>query len=302
MLLVDRPRREGVTDAAAYIVGGSLATAVLAAGVGVFIRGLSSPRELLDWYFWPTWAAGFAVYDVGGVTGSVLRSIKAQLTAVAYGTHVLLDLAREPSVRADGPSRWFGESRSSRTASWSHCWSASGGPGGWSGSAFSCRSPASTEYYMVSLPPLLLLLGPIAARPPGSAPGVRPFLTGSVAVLLVALVVVNVWAAILPWRAYGQMKQGLTARFQPEVQAGDLFVSSESGIDTIFRGNPRHVGVKEVLKQKGRGLSDRRCADPGPAGPRGPCLPLQLQPHAQSVHVAQDQHGGAEPRSRSRHP
>ena len=80
----------------------------------------------------------------------------------------------------------------------------------------------------------------------------RPFLTRSVAVWLVALVVVNVWAAILPWRAYGQMKQGLTARFQPEVQAGDLFVSSESGIDTIFRGNPRHVGVKEVLKQKGR--------------------------------------------------
>ena len=55
MLLVDRPRREGVTDAAAYIVGGSLATAVLAAGVGIFIRGLSSPRELLDGYFWPTW-------------------------------------------------------------------------------------------------------------------------------------------------------------------------------------------------------------------------------------------------------
>ena len=273
MLLVDRPRREGVTDAAAYIVGGSLATAVLAAGVGIFIRGLSSPRELLDWYFWPTWAAGVAVYDVGGVTGSVLRSIKAQLTAFAYGTQVLLDLAREPSVRADAASRWFGVLtlvaygiavsllvglwksrrvvRERLLVPFTGCvvWLVA-----YKLFLNSWFQPASTEYHMVSLPPLLLLLllGPIAARPPAPSPGVRPFLTGSVAVLLAALVVVNVWAAILPWREYGQMKQGLTARFQPEVQAGDLFVSSESGIDTIFRGNPRHVGVKEVLKQKGR--------------------------------------------------
>ena len=57
-------------------------------------------------------------------------------------------------------------------------------------------------------------------------------------------------AAILPWREYPQMKQGLTARFQPEIQAGDLFVSSESGIDTIFRGSPRHAGVRRCSSRR----------------------------------------------------
>lgn len=189
MLLVDRTRREGVTDAVAYIVGGSLATAALAAAVGIFIRGLGSPGELLDWYFWPMWAAGVSVYDVGDVTGSVLRSIKAQLTAVAYGTQVLLDLAREPSVRADGLSRWFGGLtlvaygvmagllivlwRSRRSARerllvpFTGCvvWLVA-----YKLFLNSWFQPASTEYHMVSLPPLLLLLLLRTDRRP--APGV----------------------------------------------------------------------------------------------------------------------------------
>lgn len=273
MLLVDRPRREGVTDAVAYVVGGSVATAGLAAGVGVFIRGLGSPRELFEWYFWPTWASGVAVYEIGGVTGSVLRSIKAQLTAVAYGTQVLLDLAREPSVRADGLSLWFagltllsygimvgllvGLWRARRLVR-EHLLVPFTGCVVWlvAYKLFlnSWFQPASTEYHMVSLPPLLLLLllGPISARPAAAPPGGRTLLTGSVAALLVALLGVNFWGAILPWREYGQMKKDLTARFQREFQAGELFVSNESGIDTIFRGYRRHVGIKDVLKQKGK--------------------------------------------------
>ena len=273
MLLVDRPPREGVRDAAAYVVGGSVATAVFAAGVGIFIRGLGSTRELFEWYFWPTWASGVAVYEIGGVTGSVLRSTKAQLTAVAYGTQVLLDLAREPSVRADGLSLGFagltlaaygimvglliGLWRARRLIR-EHFLVPFTGCVVWlvAYKLFlnSWFQPASTEYHMVSLPPLLLLLllGPIATRPPAASPGVRTLLTGSVTALLVALFVVNFWAAILPWREYGQMKDALAARFQREFEAGDLFVSNESGIDTIFIGYGRHVGIKDVLKQKGK--------------------------------------------------
>jgi hypothetical protein len=273
MLLVDRPRREGLRDAAAYVAGGTVATAVLATLIGIFIRGLGSAHELLDWYFWPTWAAGVSVYEIGGVTGSVLRSIKAQATAVAYGTQVLLDLAVDPSVRADGPSWWFagltlvayGIMAGLLVALWrarravrerflvpftgSVVWIIA-----YKLFLNSWFQPGSTEYHVVSLAPLLLLLllAPIAARSETGRTGRGRLLIGSVAALLVALFVVNFWAAILPWRGYGQMKQALAARFQHELGAGDLFVSNESGIDTVFLGHGRHVGVKDVLKQKGR--------------------------------------------------
>jgi hypothetical protein len=273
MLLVDRPWRQGVTDAAAYVAGGSVATTVFAASVGVFVRGLGTARELLDWYLWPTWAAGVQVYEIGGMTGSLLRSIKAQLTAVAYGTQVLLDLAREPSMRTDGPSLWFagltlaaygimigllvGLWRARRSIR-EHLLVPFTGCVVWvvAYKLFlnSWFQPGSPEYHIVSLPPvlLLLLLAPIAARGEAARAGARMLPMGSVAVLLVALFVVNLWAAILPWRAYGQMKEALAVRFQRELQSGDLFVSTESGIDSVFLGRGRHVGVKDVLKQKGK--------------------------------------------------
>jgi hypothetical protein len=186
---------------------------------------------------------------------------------------VLLDLAREPSVRADGPSWWFAALtlvayaimagllvglwkarrlvRASLLVPFTGCvvWLVA-----YKVFLNSWFQPASTEYHMVSLPPLvlLLLLWPIAARPPVAPARTRTLLTLSVTVLLVALFVVNFWAAILPWRGYGQMKEALAARFRPEVQAGDLFLSNESGIDTVFHGYRGHVGVKDVLKQQGK--------------------------------------------------
>jgi hypothetical protein len=273
MLLVDRPRREGVADAAAYIAGGSVATMALAVLVGIFVRGLDTARDLLEWYFWPTWASGVMVYEIGGLTGSVLRSIKAQATALAYGSQVFLDLAREPAVRADGLSWWFAAltllAYGVMVALLVGLWRARGlvrtrylvpftGCVVWlvAYKLFlnSWFQPASTEYHMVSLPPLilLLLLWPIAAGPPAAPPRTRALLRGAVAVLLGALFVVNFWGAILPWRGYGQMKDALAARFQPEFRAGELFVSNESGIDTIFIGYRGHVGIKDTLKEKGR--------------------------------------------------
>ncbi len=273
MLLVDRPWREGVKDAAAYVAGGSVATVVLAAWVGVFIRGLGTPRELFDWYFWPTWSSGVHVYEIGGVIGSTLRSVKAQLTAIAYGTQVLLDLVREPSVRADGRARWFAGltvvTYGIMAGLLVRLWTARRsirqrllvpfiGCVVWvvAYKLFlnSWFQPGSPEYHIVTVPPLLLLLllGPIAARGEVAAPRTRSLLTGSVLALLAVLFVVNFWAAILPWRGFGQMKDALATRFQRELQAGDLFISTESGIDTIFRGRGHYVGVKDVLKQKGR--------------------------------------------------
>jgi hypothetical protein len=273
MLLIDRPWREGVGDAAAYVASGSVTTAVLVPVIGFFVRELGSVRQVLQWYFWPTWAAGVSVYEIGGVTGSILRSLKAQLTAIAYGTQVLLDLAREPSVRTDGRSLVFAaltivayasmagllvalwrvrrDIRARFLVPFTGCviWIVA-----YKVFLNSWFQPASTEYHVVSLPPLLLLLllAPIAATSSSAARSATSRLTTATVVLVVALAVVNFWAAILPWREYGTMTSALAGRFQREVEAGDLFLSNESGIDAVFRGARGHVGIKDLLKEKGK--------------------------------------------------
>jgi len=107
--------------------------------------------------------------------------------------------------------------------------------------------PASTEYHVATLPPLLFLvaLGVCAWPPATAAPAAR----GAAVALVAIFFVVNFYGAILPWRRYGEAKDALGARFAPELAAGSLFISSESGIDPVFaRG--RHLGVKDLFKEK----------------------------------------------------
>src|SRR5207244_1494765 len=101
-------------------------------------------------------------------------------------------------------------------------------------------------------PPLLLLalLGLIAAPAATATASSRRARAHALIVTLVAIVaVVNFFGAILPWRRYGDAQQALAARFERELRAGDLFISSESGIDSVFTGRGRHLGVKDLFKR-----------------------------------------------------
>jgi hypothetical protein len=271
MLVVDRPWRPALKEAAAYVVAGSVGTAALAVWVGVFVRGVGSVREFFQWYFWPTWHMGVGVYDVGGVTGSVLRSLKAQLTAVVYGTQVALDVAREPALLREPVAIWllaltlvaYGVAawlalrlwrerravRASLSVPLVGCvvWLAV-----YKVFLNSWFQPASTEYHIATVPPLLLLvlLGLIAAPAGPTHDQHRLRRNAPVMGLLAIFFVVNFYGAILPWRRYGGAKQALFARFEPELRAGDRFISSESGIDSVFIGRGRHLGVKDLFKQK----------------------------------------------------
>jgi hypothetical protein len=266
MLVVGRPWRPAIREAAAYVVAGSVATAVLAVAIGVFIRGVGSVRGFFQWYFWPTWAMGTQVYDVGGVSGSVLRSVKAQLTALIYGTQVVYDVTRDRTLLREplalGLLALSVIAYAVMVALLWRLWRARRAlPAAVIAAVAGCLvwlavyklflnswfQPASTEYHVATLPPLLLLilLG-LRGWPAGPAtPRARGIALGLVAIFLG----VNFYGAILPWWRYGEAKEALGARFGRELAAGDLFVSSESGIDPVFaRG--RHLGVKDLFKEK----------------------------------------------------
>ena len=140
MLLVDRPWREGVKDAAAYVAGGSVATVVLAAWVGVFIRGLGTPRELFDWYFWPTWSSGVHVYEIGGVLGARSGASRPSSPRSSTARRCSWTWCASPPCGPTGTPGGSRGSPSSPTASWPACSSGSGRPGARSVSASSCRS------------------------------------------------------------------------------------------------------------------------------------------------------------------
>jgi hypothetical protein len=271
MLLVGRPWTSAAKETAAYATAGSVGTAALVGLVGVYLRGLGTVREVWQWYVWPTWAMGTEVYDVGGVTGSVVRSVKAQFTALIFGTQIAWDVIRDPSLLMEpltgGLLALTVLAYGIMAALLVRLWRRRGVAPARVRVAFtgcvvwlvvykvflnSWFQPASTEYHIATVPPLLLLvlLGLIAA-PAGSGDDLRRLRRNAPVVGLLAIFfVVNFYGALLPWRRYGEAKQALAARFERELQAGDLFLSSESGIDSVFMGRGRHLGVKDLFKQK----------------------------------------------------
>jgi hypothetical protein len=68
--------------------------------------------------------------------------------------------------------------------------------------------------------------------------------------LLAVVFTINIWAGIRPWYQYGQMKERLAARASSDFRRGDLFISTESGIDRIFRDVGEHVHVKDEFLVK----------------------------------------------------
>jgi hypothetical protein len=268
MLLAGRPGAAPVKQAAVYTIAGSLGTAGLALAIGVLLRGVTTVEEFIRWYFWPFFKQ-LQPYEQGGILGTVSRSVKAQLTAFVAGTQVLADAAKEPTLLAHPKVIALGVMTLAvyalaaillvqlwrrRPARDERRVALIGGVA-WLLSyklvLHSWFEVPSTKLHVVTLPPiiLLLLLGPIAANA-GRTVGSRADRLQSAAVvtLLVLVVGTNVGAGIVPWIRYGHMKEALALRVEAAFRADDLFISSESGADSVFHVRGRALPLKDLFK------------------------------------------------------
>ena len=279
LLCVGRPWRQAVSDALVYVAAGALATctAVLILGL-LWVPGVKTVTDTVEWYLWAFRVHVGSTQEFQGFEHAmkfdVARVVKGQLTAFIVGTQAVVDSIRDPGLlgRAYGLGlialtttayvimavlaaelrrlRGLVEARLAPIAVASVVWILV-----YKLSVHAWLWPTVTKYQVVTVPPLIILsvLGVIAAQK--SEDGTRSSrLIWLVAALIAVVFVVNLGAGILPWRRYGQMKTALEVRRTAEFRADDLFVSSESGIDTIFArlyrgGDAQHVAVKDVFVQ-----------------------------------------------------
>ena len=109
--------------------------------------------------------------------------------------------------------------------------------------------PAVTEYYLKTVPPLVLLLGlGTMAREGTGQPA--PCLRVAGAVLLALVFVVNGASAIAP--RYGRMRERIVTVMTPTLSEGDLAVSAESGLDAVLEGHLEQIPLKDFLYRDGK--------------------------------------------------
>lgn len=268
LLLVGRPWRRGLREILAYGLAGTLGTILLILATGWFVAGARTLKEIIAWYFWEI---GYLVweYEPEPVWVIALRLVKGQLTAFVYGVQVIADAVRDRSLLAFGAVRAFaaltgvalvlagvlaaglwrerrrivGELRVAVAGAvvWLVVYPV----------LLSWYFPAVTEYYLKTVPPLVLLLvlGPIARERAGLASRWLRTLGAAVVMLVVA---VNGASAIAPWYRYGLMRDRLAAAASATFRRGDLVVSLESGIDLVFAGRVDQLRVKELLYREGK--------------------------------------------------
>ena len=272
MLVAARPWRRGLKDGLWYAVAGALGTAVLIWGVGHFLLGKSTPRELARWYFWLFEYVGGPQEYTGFASAGLpfAGMLKGQLTAFIFGTQAVADAVKSHALLGDARAGFlvgltlaaYGVMALLLATLWSarrrlpgRClvpligclvWFVS-----YKAILHSWFWPTSTKYHIVTLPPLilLLLLGPIAARAGTGSVSRRPvFGFAGVATLLALVFAINFWGGILPWYRYGQMRESLTAVRQAAFRPDDFFISAESGIDSIFHEGGNYLSVKGLFK------------------------------------------------------
>ncbi len=273
LLSVGRPWQRAMKEGTAYTLVGSIGTVLMVFAIGVFLRGMS-PTKIVRWYIWLAtegFAAGLEPYEVGGFPSLVAREIKAQLTAIVFGTQVMVDIARWPTllehreaVRLSALTivayglltfllveGWRRRRliRDRFLIPFTGCavWLVS-----YKVLIHSWFQTPSTLYHVATVPPviLLLLLGPIAGQADTRAsPRQRGLGVGSIAAFVAVLFVINFWGGILPWFRYGQMKNALAMWCQTEVRSRDLFISSESGLDSVLHACGDHLDVKDVFRR-----------------------------------------------------
>jgi len=268
LLLVGRPWRRGLTESAIYAVAGSAWTFVLIYLVGRVLAGARTVRDVGTWYFWQL---GYLVRDYTPESPWVIaaRLVKGELTAFLFGVQVIADAVREPALRQIGEVRLYAGltglglllAAALAWEGWRRRRDLNGDVRALTAAALvwlcaypillSWYFPAVTEYYLKTVPPLvlLLILGPIARERAGAA---APRLRVAGALLLALVVFVNGTSAILPWYRYGRMRERIAEVVLPRFAPGDLAVSTESGLDAVFEGHVEQLFLKDLLYRVGK--------------------------------------------------
>jgi hypothetical protein len=268
---VRRPRRRAIREALVYVAVGALITVVLFVLVGIIVADTWHPRVLAEWFRNNVRNAfeSQEAYEPGGLARGLLKLVKAQLTALLYGTQALSDAFREPAL--------FGRAKvlalialaavgyATLAALAIDVWRAwERVRERWLAVLVLCAGwwlalklvvnwwfwPGVAKYHLQSLPPLLivLMLGAIATRAtPGGDPRRRRWQLALVVVLLAVVATGNFWGAMLPYYRYGRLDQSLRLWMKTEVRRDDLFVSAEAALDPLIPDERRHVDLKNVF-------------------------------------------------------
>lgn len=264
LLMVGRPWRQGTRDAALYTGAGIAGSAAVLLVMGGGVLGLKSLDAIRRWYFWQLdRGLGEFVSEHPLLVGA--RVVKGQLTAWLFGTQVLVDAVRRPelfryarvpafaglTILAYGAAALLlrqGRRNQSGRPAWfvpllvaASVWLLS------YPSLFAWYFPAVTEYYLKTVPPLvlLLLLGAVAAERQALA-------RGAAVVLLLLVLGVNFSIAIWPWYRYGQAIDHVRSWFEAASRPDDLFISFESGLDNTIKGRTRFLALKGLFDREGR--------------------------------------------------
>jgi len=268
LLLVGRPSPRAVREICVYGLAGTAGTFLLIFLTGWFGVGARSIGAVLGWYFWQL---GYLVHDYTPepVWVMALRLVKGQLTAFVFGVQAAVDAVRDQALRSFGTVRLLvgltvvtlGLTGGLASTIWSERRRVGGDLRAMLAGALvwllmypvvlAWYFPAVTEYYLKTVPALVLLLvvGPIARERAGFPSGWR---RPAAVVLLLLVVVGNAFAAIVPWYRYGRMRERLGAIASATFHPGDLAVSLESGLEAVFAGRVDQRRVKDLLYREGK--------------------------------------------------
>jgi hypothetical protein len=268
LLMVGRPWRRGLHESLVYAVAGSAWTFLFIFLVGRFLAGARTLRDIAAWYFWQL---GYLVRDYAPEPLWVIaaRLVKGQLTAFLYGVQVISDALRDPALWSIGAVRIFSAltalalilAGALTVTAWRERRRVAGDLRALAVAAavwllaypilLSWYFPAVTEYYLKTVPPLVLLvvLGAIARERAGAVSRwLRP---AGTALLLLALTV-NGASAIVPWYRYGLMRERIAGEAARTFRPGDLAVSTESGLDAVLEGRLDQLSLKNLLYRDGK--------------------------------------------------
>lgn len=268
LLMVGRPWRRGLRESLVYAAAGSAWTFLLIALVGRFLAGARTVREIGAWYFWQL---GYLVQEYQPEPLWVIgaRLVKGQLTAFLYGVQIISDGLRDRALFGIGGVRVISILTALAlliaaglvTCAWRERRRLTGDLRALLAAAItwllaypillSWYFPAVTEYYLKTVPPLILLmvLGPIARERAGLT---GRWLRAAAALLMILVIAVNAASAIVPWYRYGLMRERVAALTAPMFGPGDLAVSTESGLDAVLAGRIDQLEVKNLLYREGK--------------------------------------------------
>jgi hypothetical protein len=267
MLIVGRPWRRGLRESIVYGVAGSAGTFLLIFLVGRVLVGARTLGEIARWYFWQL---GYLMrdYEPEPLWVIAFRLVKGQLTAFVYGVQALTDAVRDRTLLAFGTVRlWVGLTLVAlalivvfaaelRRVSWrasDELRALMAGAAVWLVAypvLLSWYFPAITEYYLKTVPPLVMLLLAGAIAREETRPSRRLRIVGIA--LLVIVVAINTGSAIVPWYRYGLMRDQIATWASRNVRPGDLLVSVESGIDPLLVGRADSLRAKNLLYEEGK--------------------------------------------------